>query len=101
MELSFTMASGSTTPLLLLLDSVLSQDREQLDTAMQLVRRLLNRDIPDLLSTTLPEIVKQLLASNPDLAFIPSEHDRSLPLSFAASIGDVAVAELLINVVSL
>lgn len=91
------MPAASTTPLLLLLDSVLCQDREQLETAMTQVRALLQRD-PGLLS--LSAIVGQLLAANPNLALVPSEHDNSLPLHFAASIGDIAVAELLIASVS-
>lgn len=88
------MPAASTTPLLLLLDSVLCQDREQLETAMTQVRALLQRDEPGLL--TLSAIVGQLLAASPNLALVPSEHDNSLPLHFAASIGDIAVAELLI-----
>lgn len=92
------MPAASTTPLLLLLDSVLCQDREQLETAMTQVRALLQRDEPGLL--TLSAIVGQLLAASPNLALVPSEHDNSLPLHFAASIGDIAVAELLIASVS-
>ena len=93
------MPAASTTPLLLLLDSVLCQDREQLETAMNQVRILLQRDVPRHLP--LSAIVRQLLTASPNLAMILSEHDNSLPLHFAASIGDIAVAELLIASVSL
>ena len=89
---------SSTTPLLLLLDSVLCQDREQLETAMYQIRALLQRDVPCHLP--LSAIVGQLLAASPNLAMILSEHDSSLPLHFAASIGDTHVAELLIASVS-
>ena len=92
-----TFNMPSTTPLLLLLDSVLCQDREQLDNAMQQVRTLV--DVPISLSN-LSEVVHALLEDNPQFASVTSEHDKSLPLHFAASVGDIRVAEILIAKVS-
>lgn len=93
------MPAGSATPLLLLLDSVLCQDREQLDTAMNQVRKLLRSDMPPV--PNLSDVVGMLIKNRPDLACVASEHDNSLPLHFAASIGDVSVADILIAAVSL
>jgi hypothetical protein len=91
------MPAASTTPLLLLLDSVLCQDREQLETAMNQVRKLLRIDVPPL--ANLSDVVGILIKTRPDLALVSSEHDNSLPLHFAASIGDVSVADILIAAV--
>ena len=91
------MPAASTTPLLLLLDSFLCQDREQLETAMNQVRKLLCSEVPPLAS--LSDVVGILIKTRPDLACVASEHDNSLPLHFAASIGDVSVADILLAAV--
>lgn len=93
------MATASTTPLLLLLDSVLCQDREQLENAVNQVRHL---KLPSRITlSNLSEVVEILLDDNPQNAFVPSEPDQSLPLHFAASIGNIKVAEVLYAKVSL
>lgn len=91
------MPTDATTPLLSLLHSVLCQDREQLENAMSQVRMM---GVPPSMSN-LSDVVPLLLEGNPQLAFLHSEHDKSLPLHFAASLGDVMVARALLAKVSL
>lgn len=133
-----------TTPLLLLLDSILSQKPERIQQAQEKVSQVLLRkrkheEDDDDLSEFKPDIsskrlvsmktaptphvefesinsASQLLANNktgtmnllihdvrcllqafPNIASIPSKHDGSLPLHFAASIGNVEIAKLLYN----
>jgi hypothetical protein len=69
-----------------------------LDTAMNQVRKLLNSDVPPV--SNLSDVVGMLIKNRPDLACVASEHDNSLPLHFAASIGDVSVADMLVAAVS-
>ena len=45
-------------------------------------------------------IVDQLLKHLPHLAYTASQHDGSLPLHFAASLGNISVAQILLQNVS-
>jgi hypothetical protein len=93
------MPTEATTPLLLLLDSVICQDQDQAQNAMSQVRKL---GVPSSVPIqNLSEVVRLLLEVKPELASLACEHDKSLPLHFAASLGRVAVAEALIAKVSL
>jgi hypothetical protein len=93
------MVNSLRTPLLLLLDSVVSQDRERLELAIQQIHELVDRELP--VMPRISDIVKNLLEVHPNLAFVPSEHDNSLPMHFAASIGDTDVANILYRYVRL
>lgn len=114
------------SPLLLVLDGVLSQDEERVTQALReitlahvLPLAIVNNCSPsDLLATTtttttilesnasssssdaLLNLLRALLDAAPSLAGIASSHDGSLPLHFAASLGDVRVASLLLDRVS-
>jgi hypothetical protein len=100
--------SIGTTPLLVLLDGILSQEDDRVDQAMADIRRMLPfpmrlphpkvspiQSTPNLIAT-----VEQLLSVQPQIASIVSEHDGSLPLHFAASLGIVPVASLIMQAVS-
>jgi hypothetical protein len=110
---------NSSTPLLFLLDGVLSQDDDRVNEAVHEIQRL----VPSLqpaatvapsdntaLATTatasaslctdsvqLCRIVTALLEHCPELASVRSEHDGSLPLHFAASLGNVQVAQTILE----
>jgi hypothetical protein len=129
------------SPLLLVLDGVLSQDADRVAEALQEIAGVLpaaaalpvgiltpsdlmimmsaaaaadaaDSDAPDAVadsassspspssSDALLNLVRALLEASPDLAGLPSTHDGSLPLHFAASLGDVRVASLLLDYVS-
>jgi hypothetical protein len=87
------MVNSLRTPLLLLLDSVISQDRERLELSMQQIYELFDQNLP--VMSRISDIVMHLLEKDPNLAWIPSEHDNSLPMHFAASIGDTDLANIL------
>jgi ankyrin repeat protein len=110
------------SPLLLILDGVLSQDEDRVAQALQEIAiarvlpiPILNGSSPsDLMGTTGPpttatsnasssdallNFLRALLEATPSLAGIASSHDGSLPLHFAASLGDVRVASLLLDYV--
>ena len=107
----------STTPLLLLLDGILSQDESQARRATSQMVDLvpsLAHEFPEnvndgaeassssvlswLRSTErLTRVIRRLMEAFPRLASVPSKHDGSLPLHFAASIGNVQVARLLLE----
>ncbi|OEU19638.1 hypothetical protein FRACYDRAFT_235696 [Fragilariopsis cylindrus CCMP1102] len=114
-------SSRNNTPLLLLLDGILSQDEQSTSIALEQIKKL----DPSLASITfsgsvsdndndeqsssssslsplrsasvLEDIVGRLLGIQPQLARIPSENDGSLPLHFAASIGNIRVTALLLH----
>jgi hypothetical protein len=124
------------SPLLLVLDGVLSQDADRVAEALQEIAGVLPAaaalpvgiltpsdlmimmsaaaaaDAADADSSSpssspspsssdaLLNLVRALLEASPDLAGLPSTHDGSLPLHFAASLGDVRVASLLLDYVS-
>ena len=108
----------STTPLLLLLDSFLSQDSERIREARARIRQIVanasdgnpalkaaalapidNRSASS--TCTLLQDVDMILAAFPNLASVASDHDGSLPLHFAASIGNVQVATRILSQVRL
>ena len=103
------MPSAASTPLLLLLDSVLSQDEDEVRNVMTDVSNRLRKagvSLPPLLqkdliapmrsTEALCMTIQALCATFPLLAQTCSEHDGSLPLHFAASLGKPAVAGLIL-----
>ena len=98
---------ASTTPLLLLLDGILSQDETRVDSAVREILPLLQTPFPlppgeSIVRnrTLLYQLLYALLSARPDLCQIPSLHDNSLPLHFASSLGDVQVLNLILSTVS-
>jgi ankyrin repeat protein len=131
------MAALKRTPLLLILDGILSQDESQTKLAMVQMSRLVpslreelklsiatasvqgrchddddnnneegdvnENDVavsvlsPFRFAESLIRVMHRLLESFPQMASIPSGHDGSLPLHFAASIGNVPLARLLLE----
>jgi hypothetical protein len=98
----------TATPLFLLLDGILSQDHEQTIGSMQTISQLLQaRGTPLLLPSVdsplltsafnLTEVVRQLLIAYPEMASVPSPNDDSLPIHFAASIGNVQAASYVVE----
>jgi len=108
----------NNTPLLMLLDGILSQDEQSTITALKQIEKLdpafqypqsihagyisdpssdPEYESPLQSASALEGIVERLLTIKPHLARIPSESDGSLPLHFAASIGNIRVADLLLN----
>ena len=103
----------STTPLLLLLDSVLSQDQGRIRDARTRIRQIVadaSDGNPALKAAALAPIdnravsfdyllqdVDMILTAFPNLAAVRSDHDGSLPLHFAASIGNVQVATRILS----
>lgn len=94
----------STTPLLLLLDSVLSQEADRIRDARTRIREMVAKLNPALAARPAPKgssallhDVEMLLTAFPNLASVESTHDGSLPLHFAASIGDVRVARRILT----
>jgi ankyrin repeat protein len=91
----------TTTPLLLLLDGILSQDEERTDLALRQIQELVPNqplsESPLRSAYALEGIIQTLMTYQPHLAQVASKHDGSLPLHFAASIGNVRVAKLLIE----
>ena len=101
----------SNTPLLLLLDGVLSQNEQSVGAALEQIAKIesnyyhynrlpaadIERESPLRSALVLEEMVERLLSTQPHLARIASENDGSLPLHFAASIGNIRVATLLLH----
>jgi ankyrin repeat protein len=90
------------TPLLLLLDGVLSQDEGRITQAVAQIEAA-NVPLPPidqhrLLSSplALEQVVSQLMVYKKDWAFISSRRDGSLPLHFAASIGSIPLARAIL-----
>jgi ankyrin repeat protein len=97
-----TRTLNSSSPLLLLLDGVLSQSEQTVNLALQQIQTidptLQNLGKTPLRSSSALELVVQRLISiQPNLARVSSEADGSSPLHFAASIGNVRVASLLLQ----
>lgn len=121
MRIDITMNAATprnNTPLLLLLDGILSQDEQSTDTALRQIEKLdpafqylqniqtdsiagpsssPEYESPLRSASALEEIVKRLLTIKPHLAAVASESDGSLPLHFAASIGNIKVVSMLLN----
>lgn len=124
-------SSLRTTPLLLLLDGVLSRDEARVTDAMNdIIHKLRVYSIcssslsggadcehsstrtpshsqpqhytqfiesPCTCAASLELVLSALLDQYPDLARIPSDHDGSLPLHFAASLGNVPAAQAILR----
>mmetsp|Transcript_27074 Transcript_27074/g.39615 ORF Transcript_27074/g.39615 Transcript_27074/m.39615 type:complete len:166 (+) Transcript_27074:125-622(+) len=84
---------ATTTPLLRLLDSWMSRN----DRQVQEVYTEIQTCIPHLrlVHPSPTSVLQTLLDHSPSLATIASEQDGSLPLHFAASLGNVAVASMI------
>jgi ankyrin repeat protein len=94
--------NSSSSPLLLLLDGVLSQDEAAMNLALNQIQTIdpTLKDVcksPLRSSSTLELIVHRLLTAQPGLARISSATDGSSPLHFAASIGNIRVASWLLQ----
>jgi hypothetical protein len=96
------------TPLLLLLDAVLAQSERRVQIAMAEIKRTLLENgtvlrLPEADESPLRSfpnlyaVLHTLLDVFPEIARCPSERDGSLPLHFAASLGNVQVASLLMS----
>ncbi len=111
-------SSRNESSLLLLLDGILSQDEQNTITALKQIKKLdpnchylkgivedstpdfdleLEYESPLRSASALEGIIERVLTINPDLAKVASESDGSLPLHFAASIGNIKVAALLLQ----
>ena len=88
--------STMSSPLLFLFDGMLSQDDEQVQEALTAIAR--DCQIPPQMPVY--PLLAHYLHRYPHVAAIPSTHDGSVPLHFAASLGNVAVAELIWSHVS-
>jgi hypothetical protein len=96
------------TPLLQLLDGIIAQSETSVGIAMaEITRKLLEKgtvlrlphpgESPLLSVINLHAVLHTLLSVFPELARCPSQHDESLPLHFAASLGNIQVASLLMS----
>lgn len=110
-------SNRNNTPLLLLLDGILSQNEQSTGTALAQLQEIdpsfrypatatntssslhtaISGESPLRSASALEVFVRRLLAIQPHLAQVPSENDGSLPLHFAASIGNIRVASLLLS----
>jgi hypothetical protein len=105
--------SSKQQPLIQLLDGVLAQSERRVRVAVtEITRMLLEHDgtilqLPHPESSTLScvmnlhAVLQTLLNVFPEFASYPSQRDVSLPLHFAASIGNIQVASLLMSKVRL
>ena len=91
----------NTTPLLLLLDGILSQDEVATNDALRQLREIIPlpslQESPLRSASSLELIIRACMLHQPQLAEMSSKNDGSLPLHFAASIGNVLVAKLLLE----
>ena len=100
----------SRTPVLLLLDNLLSQDAAGIQSVLQTMRHelptsMVNAYLPTSLPTALPDALVQqhlsvYLQTFPHQAAVASANDGSLPLHFAASLGDVTLSHIVWQAVS-
>jgi hypothetical protein len=93
-----------SSPLVQLLEGIHCQQRDRVDNAMKQIRILLaplasNDLVLDGTSKTLSEVVRLVLSRHPELACAVNPKDGSLPLHHAASLGDIAITELLLATV--
>jgi hypothetical protein len=103
--LQYCKSMSETTPLLVLLDSVLSKNEEQLISVMEEIAQLTGLQLEDWSAPLRSDdclcyVIQTLGQVHPSMASAPSEHDGSLPLHFAATLGKAQVAELLWSLVS-
>ena len=97
-------STASMSPLVQLLEGVHGKQRERIDEAMAQIRALLKLSPSDRLDMDgtpdrLCNIVRLVLSRIPELACVVNPDDGSLPLHHAASLGDIAVTELLLSTV--
>jgi ankyrin repeat protein len=96
-----SIAMPAMTPLLFLLDAILSQNADRTTTALEQIQDLVNigplQESPLRSASALEYIVQSLMIHHPHLAQVASSNDCSLPLHFAASIGNTRVAGLLLE----
>jgi len=99
----------TATPLLFLLDGCLSRDEARVQEALQEIHQLLGGGRPVSSShpaappassfcdtpAALCQVLQALLAVRPEFCRMRSAHDGSLPLHFAASLGNVPAADIL------
>ena len=95
------------TPLLILLDGVVSQDERQVRSAIQEVSSVdwSRAKQDDLVSAVvwrndqvaLECIIRHMLKSNPNIASMKSARDRSLPLHFAAVLGHGDIFKMILK----
>ena len=95
----------TATPLLFLLDGCLSRDEDRVQEALQEIVEVMGpagrmpalAASPCVCPLALCQVLTALLAVRPDFCRLPSEHDGSLPLHFAASLGNVEVASIVFH----
>jgi len=91
----------TSSPLTLLLDAILFQNADQVTTALNQIRTLVNlehlHESPLQSIRALEEIVQALMKHHPQLAKVPSSRDKSLPIHYAASIGNTNIARPLLR----
>eukprot|EP00934_Nitzschia_sp_Nitz4_P008781 Nitzschia sp. Nitz4//scaffold208_size52459//17654//19495//NITZ4_006810-RA/size52459-processed-gene-0.24-mRNA-1//1//CDS//3329541651//8771//frame0 len=88
------------TPLLLLLDGILSQDATRTEQALEQLKAVAPLPAtgnPMTSGSALESILRALMRASPELAAGVSALDGSLPLHFAASIGNIRVAHILLQ----
>ena len=98
----------TATPLLFLLDGCLSRDEDRVQEALEEIAEVMRpagrmpalAASPCVCPLALCQVITALLAVRPDFCRLPSEHDGSLPLHFAASLGNVEVASIVFHKVS-
>lgn len=94
--------AAAATPLLFLLDGCLSQDEDRVAEAVAEIRQLgvplslqLPSNSPCRDGAALCHVLYRLLHRHPAYCQYRSEHDGSLPLHFAASLGNVEAARII------
>ena len=99
----------TATPLLFFLGGCLSRDADRVQEALEEIVEAMESAgcmVPGLAasrcvcSAALRQVLNTLVALRPDFFRLPSEHDGSLPLHFAASLGNVEVASIVFHKVS-
>lgn len=108
------LSNRNNSPLLLLLDGILCHDEHSIATALNQIKKIdpdfqfvesietdsspsSEYESPLHSASALERIVERLLKVKPELARVASESDGSLPLHFAASIGNIKVTALLLD----
>ena len=96
-------AAVVATPLLFLLDGCLSRDEARVREALREIRGLHGVSLSSATGASSPcecpealcDVLRSLLSVRPELCRMRSEHDGSLPLHFAASLGNVPAASII------
>lgn len=93
---------GTASPLAQLLEGIHGKKREQVDEAMARIRTLLAPTFKPALDGTsqgLFQVIRCAISQKPELACAINPEDGSLPLHHAASLGDIAISDLLLRTV--